>query len=387
MNTIPLAVPHIHPSSGDRVLECLKTNWVSYAGPFVDEFEAALAQVTGSQHAVAMASGTAALHIALLLAGVEAGDEVIMPGLSFVAPANAIRYCNAWPWFTDIGMDDWQWDIDKLEEFLRKGCKFNSGRLINRQTGRRIAALLPVHLLGGMCDIDGVISLAQEFDLPVVEDAAECLGALYKQQPIGFQRGLNPDRHLVATSFNGNKIITTGGGGAILTYSEKLAVKAKHLSTTAKVRGLNFYHDTLGYNYRLTNLAAALGLSQLEHLNEHVSIKRTIAQQYQSELSGLGITLHPEPMFCESTYWMYTVMLNCESTPIIEFMNQHGIMVRPLWVPLSNLPAFIECDFTGDLCVVQQLYKTAISLPCSVDLNISDQERVIQTLADKLDQL
>jgi len=379
---ITLCEPCLKGQEWELVKQCLDTNWVSYVGPFVDRFEQELAAKAGSQYAVATSSGTAALHIALIMAGVRQDDEVVMPGLSFVAPANAVRYCGAWPTFTDVRKDDWQWDVEKLGSFLRSGCQFIDGRLVNRESGRTIAALLPIHLLGATCDIDAVVSLAKEFDLPVIEDAAECLGALYKGKPIGFKRpGISSARHFVATSFNGNKIITTGGGGAILTNSEEMAVKAKHLSTTAKVGGLDFYHDAIGYNYRLTNMAAALGVSQLEQLNDHVEAKRAIAQRYEEAFGDLEITVHPEPAYCRSTFWMYSVLLECESRPVIERLNDEGIMARPLWVPLSDLPAFTACHPADELSVVNHLYKHGLSLPCSVGLSEGDQARVITAIA------
>jgi len=379
---IPLSVPHLTGNEWQYVKECLDTNWVSYVGPFVNRFERQLANKAGAKFAVATSSGTAALHVALLLAGVGANDEVLMPGLSFVAPANAIRYCGAWPTFSDIHADDWQWNIEEVSRFLSRACVVRGGRLFNRSTNRRIAALLPVHLLGGLCDVDAVGELAAQYELPVVEDAAECLGATYKGRPIaGPCPTYRGPLRLVVTSFNGNKIVTTGGGGAILCEDGALAASAKHLTTTAKTEGCEFLHDAVGYNYRLTNIAAAVGVAQLERLDEFVGIKRGIASRYADSFAGCSqITSHPEPRECRSTFWMYSVELAFPARPIIERLNKAGIAARPLWMPLSRLSPFSNCFVWGELPVLSSLYTHGISIPCSVGLTELDQGRVCETL-------
>lgn len=379
---IPLCVPHLSGNEWVYIKECLDTNWVSYVGPFVERFERELAARAGARYVVATASGTAALHICLLLAGVGPEDEVVMPAITFVAPANAIRYCGAWPALVDISARDWQLDVAQLEEFLAAGCERRGRALFNQATGRRIAALLPVHLLGGMADVDAVAELASRFELPLIEDAAECLGAAYKGRAIGAAspcyRG--PMR-LVATSFNGNKIITTGGGGAILTDDAALASRAKHLSTTAKADPLEFYHDAVGFNYRLTNIAAALGVAQLEKLGEYVEAKREIAARYAELLSPLGgIEPNPEPAHCRSTFWMFTVRLAARARPAIDVLNTQGIMARPMWIPIHRLPAFAKGAFAGKNDVASELYERSLSLPCSVGLGQSQITRVVESL-------
>ncbi len=379
---IPLAVPEIRSNEWRYLKECLDTNWVSYLGPFVSRFEEELAAKTGAGHVVSTISGTAALHICLLLAGVGRDDEVVMPGITFVAPANAVRYCNAWPTFVDISENDWQLDIGKLSEFLAQHCTRRDGRLYNRVTGRRIAAILPVHILGGMADIDAVAELAEEYALPLVEDAAECLGATYQGRPIGAPLpSACPPLRLVTTSFNGNKIITTGGGGAILTNDADLAAQAKHLTTTAKADKVEFFHDRVGYNYRLTNIAAALGVAQLEVLEEYVEIKRSIASRYTEAFTGNGaIVTHREPANCRSTFWLYSVMLDRPSRPVIDELGRIGIMSRPIWMPIYRLPPFQDgcmayrCDFA------EEFYRRALSLPSSVGLRKDQQDRVIESL-------
>ncbi len=282
---IPLCVPCLSGIEKQYVVEALDTNWVSYVGPHVQKFEELLVTASGAPFAVAMNSGTSALHIALIQAEVGLDDEVVMPAVTFVAPANAVRYCGAWPVFVDVREDDWQMSAEETRKFLADGCTASPSGLVNRQTGRHIKAILLVHLLGGMGDVDTFAKLAEEFGLFLIEDGAECLGATYKTRGMaGPNAHINPKRRLITTSFNGNKIVTTGGGGALFTHDEATARYAKHLSTTAKADAIEFYHDELGYNYRLTNVSAALGVGQMELLEEYVNRKRMIAANYQNGL-------------------------------------------------------------------------------------------------------
>jgi perosamine synthetase len=385
---IPLSEPALRGNEWKYIKECLDTNWVSYAGPFVDRFEQELAAKVGAKHAVATASGTAALHICLLLAGVGHDDEVVMPAVTFVAPANAIRYCGAWPALIDISPKDWQLDVAQLEWFLADGCECRGGRLFNKDTGRRIAALLPVHLLGGMGDVDAIAELATKYELPLVEDAAECLGATYKGRPIAARRlAYHGPMRLVITSFNANKIITTGGGGAIFTEDSALAARAKHLTTTAKADRIEFFHDEVGYNYRLTNIAAALGVGQLEKLDEYVEIKRGIAARYAEFLkNNPHIKVHPEPQHCRSTFWMYSVILDRFARPVINSLNARGVMSRPIWVPIHELPAFSGGAFRCNATTTDALYRYGLSLPCSIGITEEQVDRVLDLLLDGLVQ-
>ena len=384
---IPLSVPSIGGNAWHYVKECLDTEWVSYVGSFVNRFERELARVTGANHAVAMNSGTSALHIGLLVVGIRANDEVIMPALSFVAPANAIRYVNAWPSFCDILAKDWQIDCLQLESFLRNGCERRGADLINLESGRRIGAIMPVHLLGGMADIDFIAELAEEFDLPIVEDAAEVLGATYKERPIGAPiPNRSHVRRVVCTSFNGNKIITTGGGGALLCEDRKIASQARHLSTTAKIGSVRFSHDKIGYNYRLTNLAAALGVAQLEFLPDNVNKKRAIASRYRESLLKVeGLACMPEPISQRSTFWMYTVKLpNKDAMPVVEALDKANIQARPLWDVLPQQRPFRNGSFVIGSRESEILRRRGISLPCSVNLEESDQIHVIEVLLQAL---
>lgn len=383
---IPLSVPTLRGNEWNYIKECLDTNWVSYAGPFVDRFESEMAAKVGAKHAVATASGTAALHISLLLAGVKDNDEVVMPAVTFVAAANAVRYCGAWPALIDISPNDWQLDSTQLEQFLTNGCSTRDGRLYNRTTGRRIAALMPVHLLGGMADVDAVAELATRYELPLIEDAAECLGATYKGRAIGAPcPAYGGPMRMVVTSFNGNKIITTGGGGAIFTEDPALAAHARHLTTTAKADEIEFIHDEVGYNYRLTNIAAALGVAQLEQLDEYVEIKRAIAARYAKHLQvHPHIKVHPEPLHCRSTFWMYSVTLDRPSRLVVDALNRAGVMSRPMWMPINTLPAFSDGTFRSNVTTAEAFYKFGLSLPCSVGITEAQIDRVLTLLCQEI---
>lgn len=378
---IPLCVPQMGGNEWQYVKECLDTHWVSYVGSYVDRFEKELSEITGARYCVATNSGTSALHLALTVLGIERDSEVIMPAISFVAPANAIRYCNAWPTLIDLDPNTWQIDINKLEDFLAKGCERKSaGQLVNRTTGRVVSALLPVHLFGGMAEVRPLAELATRFDLPLIEDAAECLGARYLGQPIASPiEGFDPKRRIVITSFNGNKIITTGGGGALMCDDQNIAARAKHISTTAKTDAVEFHHDVVGYNYRLSNVLAAIGVGQIELLDQYLTKKREIARRYEVAFSGEEIEIAPEIETVESTYWMYTVRVGAQSRKLIDWLNTQKVQVRPVWHPIARLPVFEEC-YAHAIEFADQFYRTSLSIPCSVTLSESDQTRVIDLI-------
>jgi len=297
---IPLSVPEIRGNEWKYTKECLDTNWVSSIGPFVDRFEQELAARVGTGYAVATVNGTAALHVALLVAGIGPDDEVLVSTLTFIASANAIRYVGAWPVFVDAEPDYWQMDPQKTTDFLEKGCRWNNGELRNRRTGRRVRAILPVHILGHPVDMDPILEVARKYGLAVIEDATESLGAKYKGRMGG---------HLgdaACFSFNGNKIITTGGGGMLVTDKEEWALKAKYLTTQAKDDPVEFRHDAVGYNYRLTNIQAAMGCAQFEVLDEYVNTKRRIAATYTEALRDVpGITPMREASWAFSIFRLY----------------------------------------------------------------------------------
>jgi perosamine synthetase len=353
------------------VKECLDTGWVSSVGKFVDRFEQALVEYTGIKHAVATVNGTAALHISLLLAGVSPGDEVIVPALTFVATANAVRYCGAVPHFVDAEERTLGLDPRKLSDYLEMIVERRPEGTFNRQTGRRLKAVVPMHTFGHPVDLEPLGELCAQFGLELVEDAAESLGSYYRGRHTGHWGRIS------AVSFNGNKIVTTGGGGAILTNDSTLAKRAKHLTTTAKLpHPWAFHHDEVGYNYRLPNLNAALGCAQLEQLPAFVSKKRNLAIRYQQAFNGLdGVHFFSEPDFAQSNYWLNAVLLEQPDRAlrdaIMRAINDQNVMARPAWTLLPELPMYDRCP-KMDLSVAQSLEARIINLPSSVILEPSD---------------
>jgi perosamine synthetase len=380
---IPLIVPEIRGNEWKYVKECLDTNWVSSVGSYVDRFEKMAAQQAGTKYAVATVNGTAALHIALLLAGVQADNEVVVSSLTFIAPANAIRYVGAWPVFIDAEPRYWQINPDEVVDFLEKGCRWDGQELRNRRTGRRVKAILPVHILGHPADLDPILATAAKYSLPVIEDATEGLGARYCGKSLGSVG------HVGCFSFNGNKIITTGGGGMIVTNNAEWAARAKYLTTQAKDDPIEYVHNVVGYNYRLTNVLAAIGCAQMEQLDTFVEAKREIARRYQESLAALpGIRLPEEAKWAYSTFWMYTVLIDekescIDSRELLRRLATCKIQARPLWQPIHRSPAH---DPTGSPpCPnADALYAQAISLPCSVGLTAATQSRVIDVLTNTL---
>ena len=301
---IPLSVPEIRGNEWRYVKECLDTNWVSSGGSYVDRFEQLVAQQAGTKYAIATVNGTSALHIALIVAGVQPEDEVLVSTLTFIAPVNTIRYVGAWPVFIDAEPAYWQMDAERVVEFLEKDCRWSDGKLYNRHTGRRVTAIIPVHILGHPVDLDPILAVAKKFGLKVIEDATEGLGATYKG------RGLGSHGDIACFSFNGNKIVTTGGGGMLVTDNEEWATKAKYLTTQAKDDPIEYVHGEVGYNYRLTNLLAAVGCAQMEQLDAYVAIKRKIAARYAEKLQNVpGVVTMRSAPWAANTFWMYTVLI------------------------------------------------------------------------------
>ncbi len=361
---VPLHEPEFRGNERDLVTQCIESTFVSSVGAFVDRFEGMLAEYTGAQHAVAVVNGTAALQVALRLAGVGPGDEVLVPALSFVATANAVAHCGAVPHFVDCDASTMGLSPAALEERLREVANGRGGSLTNRATGRRIAAVVPMHAFGHPMDLDGLLEVAERYDLPVVEDAAESLGSTYHGRHAGtFGR-------LGILSFNGNKIVTTGGGGAILTDSPELAKRAKHLTTTAKrLHRWEFFHDEVAWNFRLPNLNAALGCAQLERLPDFVERKRTLARAYESALADqAALRFMHEPDGCRSNYWLATVCLTRPSLgardEVLAAANDAGYGCRPAWTLLSRLPMY-EASPRGALDVAERLEAGLINLPSS----------------------
>jgi len=366
---VPLHEPCFSGNEWAYVKDCLDTGWVSSVGSYVDRFELMLADFIGVKYAVAVVNGTAALHICLKLVGVAPGDEVLIPALTFVATANAVTYCNAIPHFVDseertLGIDPY-----KLRDYLYDIAIIRTDDCINKITGRRIKAVVPMHTFGHPVDMDPLLDVCSEFKLELVEDAAESLGSYYKGKHTGNFGKVS------ALSFNGNKIITTGGGGAILSNNKELAKLAKHITTTAKLphRWL-FYHDMVGYNYRMPNLNAALGCAQMENLNDFIYMKRCLAQNYKAAFSSINeVHFFTENNFSKSNYWLNALIIKrnsiCKKEEILEALNDVGIMTRPAWMLLSELPIYGQCP-KMDLSVAKNLQSFLINIPSSSKLGV-----------------
>ena len=375
---IPLCVPEIRGNEWKYVKNCLDTGWVSSVGEYVNQFERLIAETVGARSAVATTSGTSALHIALLVSGVQPDDEVLVSNLTFIAPVNAIRYARAWPILIDAEPHFWQIDAQKVRDFLKDNCRYTRGELRNRRTGRHVKAILPVHILGHPVDIEPIVSVAREFGLPVIEDATECLGAKYRGQRTG------TIGDIACFSFNGNKIITTGGGGAIVTSNTEWASRARYLTTQAKDDQVEFVHGEIGYNYRLTNIQAALGCAQIEMLPQYIEKKLAIASRYEAGLKVSGITVMPEAPWAESIFWLYTVLVEEEqfgmcARTVLKKLEAQGIQTRPLWQPMHRSPVHRNCE-AFQCESADWLHARALSLPCSVGLTESDQDYVVKSV-------
>ncbi len=378
---IPLSVPHLAGNEWSYIKDCLDTGWVSSVGSYVDRFEREFAAKVGAKAAIACASGTAALHVSLLVAGVKPDDAVVLSTLTFIAPANTIRYVNAWPVLIDAEPRYLQMDVAKLGDYLENGCRWEGKELRDRKTSRRVSAIIPVHILGHPCEMDPILALADRYRLAVIEDATESLGSRYKGRPTGTMGSLG------CFSFNGNKIITTGSGGMIVTDDLALAKHAKHLTTQAKQDALEFVHDEVGYNYRLSNISAAFGVAQLEKIDAYKSDKRRIAACYDAAFESLpGIRTPEIAPWADSNEWLYTIRINAEafgidSRTLMRRLKDSGIETRPLWQPMHRSPAHRKA--TAWRCEEADLINDeALSIPCSVGLKPEEQTRVIDLIRE-----
>lgn len=363
---LPLHEPEFAGREWEYVKDCIDTGWVSSNGAYVDRFERDLAALTGASHSVAVMNGTAALHLALLLAGVRAGDEVIVPTLTFVATANAVAYCGAMPHFADAALPSLGLDPDKLDRHLADILEMNSGRKINRFTGRPIAAAVVMHAFGHPADIERLVDVCARHGLPLVEDAAEALGSTWRGRHCGTFGTVG------TLSFNGNKVVTAGGGGAVLTNDPAIGQRAKHLSTTAKVpHPWLFEHDEVGFNYRLPNLNAALGCAQLEQLPRFLNEKRRLASAYTNAFASVrGVSFVREPPGSCSNYWLNAIVLEASESLatrdiVLERLNRANFMARPAWTLMHRLAPYLSAPRMEDLSISERIERTLINLPSS----------------------
>ena len=363
--TVPLHAPLFIGNEKKYLNECIDTTFVSSVGKFVDRFEEEMAIYTGAKKAVVCVSGTNALHMAMMLVGVERDDEVLTQALTFIATCNAISYIGAHPVFIDVDMETLGLSPKAVKAWLEKNAELKNGVCYNKKTGRRVKACIPMHTFGHPVKIDELVQICDEWHLELVEDAAESIGSFYKGQHTGTFGKVG------AISFNGNKTITTGGGGMLLFQDEELGKLAKHLTTQAKVpHRWAFVHDHIGYNYRMPNINAALGCAQLENLDRYVENKRETAQIYADFFKNIpDITFFTEPENCRSNYWLNVVMLKGKAAQqeFLEYTNDHGVMTRPVWELMNRLEMFKQCETDG-LKNTEWLADRIVNIPSSVRL-------------------
>ena len=377
---IPLSVPSLKGNELKYVKECLDTEWISSVGQYVDTFEQGVADYLGARNAIACVNGTAALHISLLLAGVKPDDEVIVPTITFIAPVNTVTYLGARPIFMDC--DHYcTLDTDKVEEFIETECQFDQGVTVNEKTGRRIAAIIPVHVFGTPVNMDPLLKLAKKHNIAVIEDASESLGSDYKGKKTGTLGTLG------CLSFNGNKIITTGAGGMIVTNDESIAKRAKYLTTQAKEEGMEYIHNEVGHNYRLANVLAAIGVAQMETLETYIAKKRRNFDLYKALLSDTSYTLLDDPPYAQTNKWFYAVLCKHkeEREPLLEHLSSRGIQARPLWFLNHLQKPYKHCQ-AYRIDTAPDLYDRLVNIPCSVSLTETEIREVVAAMKEVLSQ-
>lgn len=380
---IPLSVPHISGNEWKYIKECLDTEWVSSVGKYVDRFEQEIIRYTGADFAVACTTGTAALHTALIIAGVSAGDEVIVPTLTFIAPVNAVSYTGAEPVFMDCDQY-YNLDVTKTLDFLLKESDFKDGVTIDRKSGKRIAAVIPVHIFGNAADLADLIPFCRERNIKVIEDASESLGTRYTSGPLkDMYSGTVGDMGIL--SFNGNKIMTSGGGGMILTKNPQYAEKARYLSTQAKDDPVRYIHNEIGYNYRLTNIQAALGVAQLEKMDEFVQRKEKNYIVYKERFNAIhGVDLAATPGYADNNHWMYALQIKnaaegSKRDGLMSYLAEKKIQTRPVWY-LNHLQRPYQNCKSYEISKAIELYDKTLNIPCSVGLSLTDLNRVVEDI-------
>lgn len=369
-----LSGPNMGGNELKYVTECITTGWVSSVGSYVDQFEKMSAEFAGTKYAVATSSGTTALHICLVLMDVKQDDLVITPNITFIATLNSIKYTGADPILIDTDENNWQMDLNLLEDFLANETEQRNNVCYHKKTGRRIPLIMPVHVLGNICDMDRLLVIAKQHNLIVIEDSTEALGSYYKGKHAG-SFGL-----MGTFSYNGNKIITTGGGGMIVTNDEALAKKAKHLTTQAKSDAFEYIHDEVGYNYRLVNVAAAMGVAQMEQLPGFIKRKHEIIALYKKELAGVGdITFQEVSADVNPNWWLPTIKTT-KQREVLKVLNDNKMQSRPFWVPMNQLRMFKDNLYYNKTDRSDFVYQHCLSIPCST--YITDEQ--VKAVCEKI---
>ncbi|MDA9241847.1 LegC family aminotransferase [Flavobacteriaceae bacterium] len=372
---IPLSLPNINGNEWKYVKDCLDTGWISSAGKYVNKFEEAIQNYTGVKYAIACMNGTAGLQVSLKLAGVFSDDIVIAPNLTFVATLNAISYSGAQIVLVDVCENSWQLDVALLQNWLENNTitEFVNEKLVTTEiaSGKKIGAIMPVYVLGGFIDVDKLLEISSNYGIPLIEDSTEALGSFKKGRhagTFGFTGVL---------SFNGNKIISTGGGGMILTNDKDIADRAKHITTTAKTDPLDYFHDEVGYNYRLVNVLAAIGVAQMENFENILKRKKEIDALYRSELLGVGdIKFQENDPNSDPNCWLFTFRTK-KMRALLNHLNNNKIQSRPFWTPMNNLPMYKDLKYISQNNISNKVFKECISIPSSSNLTIEDQYNVI----------
>jgi perosamine synthetase len=375
---IPLSVPNIDGNEWKYVKDCLDTGWISSAGAYVTKFEEAIQNYTGVKYAIACMNGTAGLEVSLNLAGVSSNDIVIAPNLTFVATLNAISYSGAEIALIDVCEDSWQIDVVLLQKWLENSTttKVVNGKLVttDNNSGKKIGAIMPVYVLGGFIDIDRLLEISSDYGISIIEDSTEALGS--------FKNGKHAGTFGVTgvLSFNGNKIISTGGGGMILTNDKDIANRAKHITTTAKTDPLDYFHDEVGYNYRLVNVLAAIGVAQMENFESILQRKKEIDALYRKELNGIGdIKFQENDTDSNPNCWLFTFRTK-KMRALLNHLNSNKIQSRPFWTPMNNLPMYKDLKYISQNDISNKIFKQCISIPSSSNLTLDDQYKVISEI-------
>ena len=359
---IPLSVPKLGGNEWKYVKDCIDTGWISSVGSYVNQFEKQTAEFVGAKYAVAAMNGSAALHVSLRLLGVQQNDYVIVPNITFIASCNSITYAGAEPILMDVDVNTWQMDLNLLEEFLQTKTENKNGKCVLKADGRTVAAIMPVHVLGNMCNMDRLLQIAATHHLQIVEDATEALGSTFKGKHSGTFGKIG------CFSYNGNKIISTGGGGMIVTDDEQIAKQAKHLTTQAKIHPDEYIHDEIGYNYRLVNILAAVGVAQMEQLPEFLKKKKYITDFYKKYLTGIGdIQFQQVENEVVVNNWLPTIRTS-KSKEIFEKLKANDVISRPFWMPMNQLRMFKNNIYFTKTDVSNDVYSKSVSIPCSTGI-------------------
>lgn len=385
MKNIPLSVPNLSKDILPMVEECIETGWVSTGGRFITEFDKKVADYVRLNDAVSIQSGTAGLHVAMRLLGVEPGDEVIVPTVSFIATVNPIKYMNAYPVFMDCD-DTMNMDLDKLERFLTEECQRVDGVLVNKHTNRAVKLLVVVHVFGNGIDMERVMAIAEKFDLPVLEDAAESLGTYYTSGKYA-GKFTGTIGNMGVYSYNANKIITSGGGGTVVSPNQPLLDKTRYLITQAKNNDLYFIHDEVGYNYRMTNITAAFGISQIDKLEQFIAVKEANYRRYQVALADVpGITVVPFDANQRPNYWFYSILVDeaeygINRDELLKKLVANGIQTRPLWGLLHEQKPFVD-DYAYQIERAHYFGQHVLNIPCSTNLTEEDLAYVVDKIKE-----